>query len=209
MRLPGRRPKLWRGYRNCDVCSRWRPVSDYPVYKSRSGYEQIKGICESCKNKKERERYESLTPEQKRAKGKEANRHQRKRRVDALHEIERLRSILDEQNEKLDKQYARLEKARSRVLHWENGEAYLDIVPFRMWLLRQHRESGYDLKQLAEQVGYDDSQISRWMQGFHWNGVGRDPAAIRSIKLSIVDEIATRLEDPGLMDRLYPVVDPD
>jgi hypothetical protein len=30
------------GYRNCERCTRWRPVSDFNVYKSRSGYEQIR-----------------------------------------------------------------------------------------------------------------------------------------------------------------------
>lgn len=209
MRIPGKKPKRWRGYRNCDVCTCWRPVSDFTVYKLRSGYEQIKGQCEVCKRERERARYDKLTQKQKYERGKKFNEQARKRRNDALQEIARLHKILDKQNVKLEKQHARLEKARTRILHWENGEAYLDIVPFRMWLLRQHRQSGYDLTTLAETVGYDESLLRRWMQGFQWNGAGRDPSPIRSIKFETVDNISVRLEDPGLIDRLYPVLDPD
>jgi predicted RNase H-like nuclease (RuvC/YqgF family) len=205
----GPKPKLWRGYRNCDVCTCWRPVSDYPVYKSRSGFEQIKGECIACKRKKERARYDKLTPEQKRQRGIKANQQAKKRRNEALHEIERQRKVLDKQNVKLEKQWAKLESVRTRILHWENGEAYLDIVPFRMWLMRQHRLRDFDLTALAEEMNQDASRVRRWLDGFQWNGAGRDPIPIRSIKLTTVDDISVALEDPGLIDRLYPPLDAD
>jgi hypothetical protein len=208
-RLRGKKPKRWRGYRNCDVCSRWRPVSDYPVYKSRSGYEQIKGQCFACKRAKERARYDRLDAKAKRAKGIKANQQAKKRRTAALHEIERLHKNLDKQNERIEKQWAKMEKSRTRILHWENGEAYLDAIPFRMWLLRQHRIRGYEVAALASEIGQDESRVRRWLDGFQWNGAGRDPTPIRSIKLTTVDEIAVALEDPGLLERLYPVLDPD
>ncbi|HWI67255.1 MAG TPA: hypothetical protein VNS88_02550 [Nitrospiraceae bacterium] len=209
MKFRGPKPKLWRGYRNCNQCTRWRPVSDFTVYRSRSGYEQIKGVCEICKREKERARYDKLTPEEKRAKGIKANKQAQKRRDKQLRQIEHQRIILDKQNVRLEKQWARLEKARTRVLHWENGEAWLDVAPFRMWLLRLHRESGYNLRELAEQLGHDERQVYRWLNGFEWNGAGRDPTPIRSVKLVIVDNISVRMEDPGLIDRLYPVLDPE
>jgi len=209
LRFRGPKPKRWRGYRNCNQCTRWRPVSDFTVYKSRSGYEQIKGVCEVCKREKERARYDSLTPQQKRAKGIKANKQAQARRDKQLRQIEHQRKMLDKQNVRLEKQWARLEKARTRVLHWENGEAWLDIAPFRMWLLRLNRESGYNLRQLSEALGHDERQVYRWLNGFEWNGAGRDPTPIRSVSLIIVDNISVKMEDPGLIDRLYPVLDPD
>ena len=204
----GPKPLVWRGYRNCDKCTRWRPVSDFTVYQTRTGYEQIKGTCEHCKREAERLRYEALSPEQKRKKGIKANKQAEKRRNDALHEIERLRNTLDRQNEKLEKQWDKLERGRRilSVRHGMNG-TYVDITPFRMWLLRQHRLRKYNTNKLAEDMGHDASRVSRWLQGFEWNGTGRDPSPVRSIDAYIVDEIGVKMEDPGLLERLYPFAD--
>ena len=206
MKFRGPKPLVWRGYRNCDKCTRWRPVSDFTVYQTRTSYEQIKGTCEACKRRIERERYDRLTPEQKRARGIEANKQALKRRNKALAEIERQAKILDKQNVKLEKQWDKIERTKKFVRApnrlWD--DQYVDITPFRMWLLRQHREHGYVLDELAKEMGKDHSQVTRWINGYMWNGAGRDPEPIRFIRLSVVDEISIAIGDPGLLERLYP-----
>lgn len=207
MRRPSKIPKLWRGYRNCDVCTRWRPVSDFTVVRLRTGYEQIKGQCEHCKRERERARYDKLTPEQKSAKGKKANKQAQKRRHDAIDEIKRLHKILDKQNEKLDKQWDKIERSQKLVRvprGTENGRA-VDITPFRMWLLRQYRQHDYNVGELAEDMGQDSSRVKRWLDGFQWNGAGRDPTPIRAIDVSTVDTIGVAIGDGGLLERLYPL----
>ena len=203
----GPKPLIWRGYRNCDRCTRWRPVSDFTVYLTRTGYEQIKGECEYCKRERERERYHRLSVEKKRAKGVAANKRTMKRRNDALHEIERLRSILDKQNEQLEKQHDKLQRARKNASPPRgtiNGSA-VDITPFRMWLMRQHRQHGYDTGALAEDIGMDSTRTKKWLDGFIWNGAGRDPDPIRAIDIGTVDKIGVAMGDPGLLERLYPL----
>jgi hypothetical protein len=205
----GPKPLVWRGYRNCDVCARWRPVSDFTVYQTRTGYEQIKGTCSECKRRIEKERYDRLTPEQKKAKGRKANKQAQKRRDKALVYIERQRDLLDKQNEKIERLEKRVEAGRTRIIHQEGtrlDDTYVDIVPFRMWLLRRHREGGYNIVQLAEEIGQDDARVGRWLRGFEWNGAGRDPTPLRSIRLSTVDAVSVALNDPGLVSRLYPLL---
>jgi len=204
----GPKPLVWRGYRNCDVCTRWRPVSDFTVYQTRTGYEQIKGTCDACKRRVERERYERLTAEEKRAKGRKANKQAQKRRDKALVYIERQRDLLDRQNEKIERLEKRVEAGRTRILYEEDhlDGPYVDAIPFRMWLLRRHREGGYNTQELADEIGFDHSQVTSWLNGYKWNGAGRDPAALRSIKLSTVDAVSVTLNDPGLVARLYPLL---
>lgn len=212
MKLRGPKPKHWRGRRNCDRCTRWRPVSDFTVYKTRTGYEQIKGECDHCKRERENARYAKLSEKQKRAKGIKANKQAEKRRNKALAEIERLHSIVDKQNETLEKQWYKIEHVRRhpRALYGSVNGTFVDIVPFRMWLLRQHRESGYNLSGLAMKIGVDEKQIRRWIDGFEWTGVGRDPVPIRTVAILTVDKIGIAMEDPGLLERLYPLaVDDD
>ena len=205
----GPKPLVWRGYRNCERCTRWRPVSDFTVSTTRTGYEQIKGECEHCKRQRAKDAYNKLTPEQKRAKGRKANKQAQQRRTSALGEIERLQKNLDKQNERIEKLWARIERGRKhmRMRHEENGAVtYVDIVPFRMWLLRYHREHGYNLEQLCDDINVEPRQVKRWLDGFDWVGVGRDPTAVRSIDIVSVDKVGIAVDDPGLLERLYPLL---
>lgn len=205
----GPKPLVWRGYRNCDVCTRWRPVSDFTVYQTRTGYEQIKGTCEACKRRVERERYDKLTPAQKQAKGRKANKQAQKRRDKALEEIQRLQANLDKQNVRIERLWDRVERGRKhmRIRHEENGRVtYVDIVPFRMWLLRYYREHGYNLDELCEDIGVEPRQVTRWLNGYDWVGAGRDPSAVRSIDIVSVDKVGVAVNDPGLLERLYPLL---
>lgn len=202
----GPKPLVWRGYRNCARCTRWRPVSDFTVYLTRTGYEQIKSECAACKRERGRESYGSLTPEEKRIKGIEANRRTQMRRQRALAQIERQRKNLDKQNEKLEQQWDKIMLGRK----WTrpprgtvNGSA-VDITPFRMWLMRQYREHDYNVGLLADDVGKDASQVRRWLDGYTWMGPGLDPVPVRAIDVALVDEIGTTIGDPGLLERLYP-----
>lgn len=206
--LPGPKPKLWRGYRNCNRCSRWRPVSDFPIRKTRIGYEQITGICQACIREQEQHRYASLSWEGKQEVGRRANRNARKRKKKQLTFIERQRKILDEQNEELERMHEKYQRVRNRyIMRGVNGDEPIavEITPFRMWLLRQYRLRNYDLAALAEEMGQDGSRVRRWLDGFYWNGTGRDPEAIRTITIATLDEIAVALDDPGLLERLYPL----
>jgi hypothetical protein len=172
----------------------------------RTGYEQIKGTCEHCKREIERERYNKLTLEQKQARGKKANKQAQKRRDKALAYIERQAKILDKQNDRIERLEQKVEKAvRYRVLYQENGDMYVDFVPFRMWLLRMNRESGYNTVEIAAKIGVNESRVRHWLDGYEWKGTGRDPNAMRSIKLETVDKVAIALGDPGLVERLYPL----
>ena len=207
MKIRGPKPKIWHGYRNCDRCTRWRPVSDFTVYKTRTGFEQITGECEYCKRRRELERYHKLTPEQKRAKGAKANKQAQKRRDKALSFIERQRKTLDEQNHKIEVLSDKIDRARKLTRQPRgtgNGTA-VDITPFRMWLLRRFREGGYDLDALAKEMGHDPSRVRRWLDGYMWNGAGRDPDPIRAIDLGTIDRISVNMGDPGLLERLYPL----
>ena len=74
-----------------------------------------------------------------------------------------------------------------------------------MWLLRKHRETGYNVGELAQAVDQDPSRVKRWLDGFMWNGAGRDPDPIRAIDIGTVDAIGVAMDDPGLLERLYPL----
>jgi hypothetical protein len=211
VRIPGPRPKLWRGYRNCERCTRWRPVSDFNVYKSRSGYEQIRGECDQCKRDREKLRYDKLSETQKRSKGIKSNKQAAKRRSKALSEIQRLHVIVDDQNERLEEQWVKIEQARkhSRAIRGTLNGTAVDIIPFRMWLLRQYRQHGYNSSALAQAMDQDEARVRRWLGGFLWTGAGRDPEPIRAITLATVDQIAIAMGDSGLLSRLYPFADDD
>jgi hypothetical protein len=178
VRIRGPRPKLWRGYRNCDKCSCWRPVSDYTVYKTRTGYEQITSECDHCKREREKARYDKLSETEKRSKGIKANKRAMKRRSKALVEIERLHAIVDEQNERLEEQWAKIEQVRKA---------------------RKHAR--------ATRGTINGTAVDRWLDGFLWTGAGRDPEPIRAINLATVDQISMAMGDSGLLSRLYPLED--
>lgn len=202
--IRGPKPKLWRGYRNCERCTRWRPVSDFTVYKTRTGYEQIKGECIECKRQREKERYDKLTDEQKRAKGKKANKQAERRRNKSLHEIEKLRDEIAKQDRKLEKQHEKIRSLRAEIPrgHWAGSG--LDIVPFRMWLLRQYRIHDYNVTNLAFDLNQNERQVRRWLDGYDWNGRRGVPAPVRSITKEKIIDVGDAIGEPRLLEELYP-----
>jgi hypothetical protein len=71
-------------------------------------------------------------------------------------------------------------------------EIYLDPVPFLAWL-RDHRRGWLlDGRQpLAHRLGVDESKVRRWEAGV-------------AIRLSLMDEILVRIDEPFLLRELWP-----
>lgn len=210
MKLPGPKPKIWRGYRNCSRCTAWRPVSDFPIRKTRSGFEQIESVCNACKWSREKARYNGLSKNEKREYGRRVNRRARRRKQRQLRVIEHQRAILDKRERQIARQEEKLEAVKGRyrsprgVRDGNDGIA-VDITPFRMWLLRQHRQRAYDARKLAEDIGRDERKVGEWLQGFRWQGASRDPVPIQAINVQTIDEIAIAIDEPGLLWDLYPL----
>lgn len=194
------------GRRNCARCTRWRHAVDF---KWRWNYKRVKRgaahhkktkklrtryptptidtVCRWCRNKERREYYASLTTEQKRAKGRRANENARKRRAKWEIEIH----------------YARMAQDRAKE-HYDDEN--VDIVPFRMWLLGQLKK--HNVEELARKSGVDHVQLRRWANGYEWpNSSCDEPRPIRSVRLSSVDQVGVGMNDPGLLDRLYPYIE--
>jgi len=204
MLLRGPKPKLWRGYRNCSRCTRWRSVSDFPVYKLRSGYEQIQAQCEYCKREIERERYNNLDEEAKAEYGRRVNERNRRSREKYLAKIHRAAEEIAKQDRKLDKQHVKIRELRKEIPrgHWVGSG--VDIVPFRMWLLRMHRTHNYNVINLAFDIGQSEKQVHRWLDGYEWNGSRGEPIPIRSINKETIIAIGDNIGEPRLLEELYP-----
>jgi hypothetical protein len=200
----GPKPKCWRGYRNCSRCTRWRPVSDFPVRRLRSGYEQIEAQCECCKRAIERERYDNLDDKAKAEYGRRVNERTRRARKRQLAKIHRAAEQLAAQDRKLEQQYVKIRELRKEIPrgHWSG--VGVDIVPFRMWLLRRFRVHGYSLDRLAADIGQDPRRVKRWIDGFEWNGIQNSPIPIRAINKETVIAIGDNIEEPRLLQDLYP-----
>jgi hypothetical protein len=86
----------------------------------------------------------------------------------------------------------------------------LDVVPFRMWILGQIRAHGGVASEVAHKIGVQEARIRHLADGYYWpaNRMCDEPVPIRTVRLSTVDEYGTRLGDPGLLDRLYPYIEP-
>lgn len=188
-------------------------MSDFPIRRTRSGFEQIESVCNACKWTRERERYNGLSPEEKREYGKRVNLRTRLRRHRQLHVIEHQRHVLEKREQQITKQEEKLAAVRDkyRMPRGTAGAGYgkepiaVDIVPFRMWLLRQHRLRNYETQALADEMGQNINRVERWLQGYNWDGVGRDPVPVRAINIDTLDAIAVALGDPGLLERMYPL----
>jgi hypothetical protein len=204
VKLRGPRPKVWRGYRNCSRCTCWRPVSDYPVYKLRSGYEQIASQCEYCKRAIERERYDNLDDEAKAEYGRRVNERNRRNREKRLKAIKQAAAEIAKQDRKLERQHEKIRSLRREIPrgHWTgNG---IDIVPFRMWLLRQYRIHEYNLENLSDDIEQDARRVKRWLDGYQWNGARGVPIPIRSINKDTVINVGMAVDEPRLLEDLYP-----
>lgn len=190
--------------KNCTKCGRWKLAIEFPWrWKSRGrvlGIPYIHSVCLTCKSARERERYDSLTPEQKKEKGIKANKQAYERRHKLTARVIKLEARVETLEE-------RLQKYRKRVginKRTHDNEILLDIVPIRMFLIRQTRM--YSMKEIARQVGVDEAAVRRHVQGFYWES-SCDPRPVRTVTLSTVDKYLVRLNAEERLDELYPEVD--
>lgn len=184
-------------------------MSDFPIRKTRSGFEQIESVCNACKWGAEKARYNGLTKEEKREYGKRVNLRTRLRRQRQLRIITHQREILEKRERQIAVKEEKLAavKNKYRIPKGTSGDnpIAVDIVPFRMWLLRQHRQHEYRLDVLSQAIGQDPRRVERWLNGYNWNGAGRDPSPVQAINIVTIDEIGIAFDDPGLLARLYPL----
>jgi hypothetical protein len=190
--------------KNCTKCKRWKLAIEFPWrWKSRGralAIPYIHSVCSSCKTQKERERYDALTPEEKRAKGKKANRQAYERRHKLNAQVVKLKTRVETLEERLDKYRKRVGIAKRTY----DNEILLDIVPIRMFLIKQARISS--MKSIARQVGVDESLVRRHVQGFYWES-SCDPRPVRTVTLSTVDKYLVRLNAEQRLDDMYPEID--
>jgi hypothetical protein len=204
------------GRRNCVACGRWLHTVDFkwrwnyrrrnvkPGEKAKNGIKTkrlksryptpiVDTVCRRCRSDMEKTRYRSLPPERKRERAQRSNANTRLRK------------------QKLEEQirYARMAH-RNHSRNYVDNESY-EITPFRMWLLRQVRMIG-TVESFATSYGLDAREVRRFCDGFIWEGTrglssgwdGCEPTPIQSVTLSTVDRYGVAVDDPGLLDRLYP-----
>lgn len=165
-------------------------VTKTRALKSRRKKPTIGTICASCSRRIERERYNNLSEDERKAKV-----HQ------SVENIKAQKARLKEQIH-----YAQLAHHKKRKYR---NDQELDLVPFRMWLLGKVRAVG-GIEPLALESRIDEKQFRRWADGYDWDSEigqawsGCEPKPIHSIKMSDVDVIGVALGEPDLLERLYP-----
>lgn len=161
---------------------------------SRSLYATVDNVCRSCRREQERQRYHSLTPEQRHDYGVRANENTAKRKAKLLEQVGRARMIQERKDPE-----------------WDDFK--VDIVPFRMWVLGQVRIYG-GTQQFALRLGLDEGLVRRWANGYDWDVDSErswgqcEPRPIFSVTVATVDKVGVAMDDPGLLERLYPFADP-
>ena len=106
------------GRQNCKRCTRWRPISDFKVRKTKHG-EKPEGVCQPCIRAKERERWASRSDADKKRIMKRINTRHAERMADAK----------------------QVRAARRELIGSRRG-SLVPITPFRMWLIGRLRWYG-------------------------------------------------------------------
>lgn len=148
----------------------------------------IHNVCLMCKSEREKARYQALTPTQKRERGRRANEAAMKRR----HKLEQ-----------------RLQRYRQRVgapKRHINDDILIDLLPLRMFLLRQARIRKRGISGIAETVGIDEALVRMHVNGFYWESDCR-PRPVRSVTLGTVDRYLSMLDVIERLEDLYPEID--
>lgn len=166
------------GRKNCGRCKRWRYVATDFSYRLRKvkGHKElqprVESVCKQCRSKREKEKYETLTLDQRRAKMKRDNTLRQKK-------LDKARTI---EIEKKD--------LRRQLNGIQNG-SLLPITPFRMWLIKKLKQ--YEsIEQLRIATGMGFNTIEEVVKGYRWNeSLTCDPQPIMTIPLSVVDRALT------------------
>jgi hypothetical protein len=182
-------------------CGRWRHTVDFPWrwrkrrtkwrgMPSRAKVPTVGSVCAVCLRAQARARYAALPPAAKHAVGVRANTNAAKRKTKLEEQVHRAR--------------------RAYIANGGGGHAELDLVPFRMWLLAKVRQEG-GIEAVARQLGKDGKAVGRWVHGYEWDndaGWGGwakcEPRPIRTVSMQVVDEAGVAMDEPDLLDRLYP-----
>lgn len=145
---------------------------------------------------RERARYAALSPDEKKAKGREANERKQAK-------LDRLKT--------LEQEYRRLYREQNNIRQdIYRGQPLLDFTPFRMWLIGKHREYG-QVTALAKIIGQDEARVRMWLRGFVWERARVDgadycgPTPVRTITIDVVDR-ALQAEGSTTLDQLYPKI---
>lgn len=185
--------------RNCRKCGRWKHAIDFPWrWKARGKVLEIPYIhstCSVCKKEKERKRYNELSDEERREKGRKANAQAYERRYALEKKILTLQERIKKYKERLGRQGTRVD-----------GDLLLDLLPLRMFLLRQARILDGGVSEIARRLEVDEARVRRHVDGFYWVGDCK-PRPVRQVTFSVVDEYLVRLNAEERLEDLYPELD--
>lgn len=207
--MPQRLRQLNLSRRNCKRCTRWRHAIDFPWRWRARGKSldipYISNVCNVCKTELERKRYLNLTADQKYDRGARANQLAKERRLKMEAELASQLSAVIERERRIEALNDRIAALKQRVgrPHTQiKGELVLDILPVRMFLVKQRKWHG-STATLASRLDMDASRLDRLLNGYsHSTNGGVTP--IRSISLALVDQILVKLEASERVEDLYP-----
>lgn len=192
--------------RNCRVCTRWKHAVDFPWrWKARGQMlpiPYILTICLACKAERENARYHALSQEEKKEKGRKANRQAWERRNKLKNEVARL----EKRTETLEQRLVKYRQRYGVPKRGYTGEILLDLLPLRMFLLRQARIREHGVSEIARIVEVDEAAVRRHVNGFYWESDCK-PRPVRQVSLGVVDKYLVRLDAEERIDDLYPEVD--
>lgn len=190
--MPKRLTELDLRRRNCARCTRWKHAVDFPWRWKARGKElqipHISNVCLVCKSELGKASYNKLSPEEKKARGRRANEQARKRR-------QRLEALVQERLAAYNKRFG-------RPVDHRGPDLMLELLPFRMFLLRYRKKLG-STKRLAYILVMDHSRVTRLLNGYtdHDNG---SVVPIRQVSLATVDRALVMLEAEERLEDLYP-----
>lgn len=167
------------GRQNCKRCTRWRPVSDFKVRKTKHG-EKPEGVCQPCYRAGERERWASRSDAEKKRIMNRINARKAERLVDAN----------------------QVRAARRELVGSRRG-SLLPITPFRIWLIGRLRWYG-SLEELERRTGLSYGSLRKYIDGYVFENDMRwcDPQPILTVPMSIVDKALTN-EGSTSLNLLY------
>lgn len=185
--------------RNCKRCTGWKLAVEFrwrwPKIEYKHGRRRkrpvIDTVCIACRNRKERERYHSLSPEEKHAYGQLVNKRAKKRR--------------DQERQLLLRKMRNIKVSSGNANATYGGDPVLPLMPFRLWLIT-YAKNFETTQQFADAAQVDESVLRRYMDGIIWEGKD-DPRPVNGITLGNIDEILYNLGQQHQLPILYPLLD--
>jgi predicted Fe-S protein YdhL (DUF1289 family) len=156
------------GRQNCKRCTRWRPISDFKVRKTKHG-ETPEGVCTPCHRARERERWANKPDAEKKRIMNRINARKAQRLADAK----------------------QVRAARRELIGSRRG-SLLPITPFRMWLLGRLRWYG-SVDEVERRTGLSNGAVRKYLDGYEFENDQRhcEPHPILTVPMAIVDKALT------------------